>query len=138
MQGDQRKTRRREVEDAEAGGADPTAFASMTSNTGWSSPGELLMTSRTSEVAVCCSSASESSRVRACAASNSWAFSIAITAWDAKVSRSLIWLSVKGRTALRPKMITPIGVPSRKRGTPSMVWKPPCLVIPTMVYSGSA
>ena len=32
------------------------AFASMTWNTGSSSPGELLMTFSTSEVAVCCSS----------------------------------------------------------------------------------
>jgi hypothetical protein len=34
------------------------AFASMASKTGSSSPGELLMTPSTSEVAVCCSSAS--------------------------------------------------------------------------------
>ena len=32
-----------------------TAFASIASNTGSSSPGELLMTCSTSEVAVCCS-----------------------------------------------------------------------------------
>src|SRR5262249_38040402 len=37
----------------------------MVLNTGSSSRGELLMTRRTSEVAVCCSSASASSRVRA-------------------------------------------------------------------------
>src|SRR6516225_8505016 len=37
----------------------------MVSNTGFRSPGELEMTRSTSEVAVCCSSASESSRVRA-------------------------------------------------------------------------
>ena len=36
------------------------AFASMAWNTGSSSPGELLMTRSTSEVAVCCSSASAS------------------------------------------------------------------------------
>src|SRR5262249_235840 len=35
------------------------AFASMASKTGCSSPGELLITPSTSEVAVCCSSASE-------------------------------------------------------------------------------
>ena len=34
------------------------AFASMVSNTGCNSPGELEMTLSTSEVAVCCSSAS--------------------------------------------------------------------------------
>ena len=33
-----------------------SAFSSMASNTGSSSPGELLMTCSTSEVAVCCSS----------------------------------------------------------------------------------
>ena len=41
------------------------AFSSMALNTGSSSPGELDMTVSTSEVAVCCSSASESSQVRA-------------------------------------------------------------------------
>ena len=77
------------------------AFASMASNTGSSSPGELEMTCSTSEVAVCCSSASESSRVRACTSSNSRTFSIAITAWSAKVVTSSICLSVNGRTVLR-------------------------------------
>ena len=43
------------------------------------------MTFSTSDVAVCCSNASESSRVRCCSASNSRTFSIAITAWSAKV-----------------------------------------------------
>src|SRR5262245_32237359 len=46
------------------------AFASMVSNTGSSSPGDLDMTCSTSDVAVCCSSDSESSRVRCCSASN--------------------------------------------------------------------
>jgi len=41
------------------------AFASMASNTGCRLPDELEMTLSTSEVAVCCSSASASSRVRA-------------------------------------------------------------------------
>ena len=66
------------------------AFASIASNTGSSSPGELEMTFSTSEVAVCCSSASDSSRVRACTSSNSRTFSIAITAWSAKVVASSI------------------------------------------------
>ncbi len=57
-----------------------TAFASMAWNTGSSSPGELEMTRSTSEVAVCCSNDSVSSRVRCCSASNSRTFSIAITA----------------------------------------------------------
>ena len=42
------------------------------------------MTWSTSDVAVCCSSDSDSSLVRCCSASNSRAFSIAITAWLAK------------------------------------------------------
>ena len=45
------------------------AFSSMVSNTGSSSPGELLIMRKTSEVAVCCSNASESWRVRASVAS---------------------------------------------------------------------
>ena len=57
------------------------AFSSMAWNTGSSSPGELLMTRSTSEVAVCCSSASLVSL-------NSRTFSIAITAWSAKVLSS--------------------------------------------------
>ena len=85
------------------------AFASMAWNTGSSSPGELEMTCSTSEVAVCCSSASESSRVRACTSSNSRTFSIAITAWSAKVVTSSICLSVNGCTVLRCKTMTPIG-----------------------------
>jgi hypothetical protein len=44
------------------------------------SVGELEMTRNTSEVAVCCCSDSDSSRVRRCSASNSRVFSIAITA----------------------------------------------------------
>ena len=57
------------------------------------------MTLSTSEVAVCCASDSESSRVRRCSASNSRTFSIAITAWSANVSTSSICLSVKVRPA---------------------------------------
>ena len=83
------------------------------------------MTCSTSEVAVCCSSASDKSRVRACTSSNRRTFSIAITAWSAKVATSSICLSVNGRTALRCKMMTPIGVPSRSKGTPSTVRMPP-------------
>ena len=55
------------------------------------------MTLSTSAVAVCCSSDSVSSRVRCCSASNSRTFSIAITAWSAKVVTSSICLSVNGR-----------------------------------------
>src|SRR5215472_2823500 len=50
-----------------------------------------------------CSSSTDcaSSRVRACTSSNSRTFSIAITAWSAKVSTSLICFSVKGLTSRR-------------------------------------
>ena len=74
-----------------------TAFASMVWKTGSSSPGEVEMTPSTSEVAVCCSNASLSSRVRACTSSNRRAVSIAITAWSAKVVTNSICLSVNGR-----------------------------------------
>ena len=77
------------------------AFSSMAWNTGSSSPGELEMTLSTSEVAVCCSSASVSSRVRACTSSNRRAFSMAISAWSAKVVTSSICLSLNGCTTGR-------------------------------------
>ena len=54
------------------------------------------MTLSTSAVAVCCSSASLSSRVRACTSSNSRTFSIAITAWSAKVVDELDLLVGEG------------------------------------------
>ena len=82
------------------------------------------MTCSTSEVAVCCSSASDSSRVRACTSSNSRTFSIAITAWSAKVSTSSICLSVNGRGSVRITTRTPIGIPSRSSGTPTAARMP--------------
>ena len=114
------------------------AFASMAWNTGSSSPGELLMTCSTSEVAVCCSSASESSRVRACTSSNSRTFSIAITAWSAKVVSSSICLSVNGLTSVRCKPMAPIGMPSRRSGTPNKVLKRAIFCASPSSYSGSA
>src|SRR5215208_6101668 len=54
------------------------------------------MTFSTSAVAVCCRSASVSSSVRACTSSKRRTFSIAITAWSAKVSTSSICLGVNG------------------------------------------
>ena len=56
------------------------AFASITSKTGCKSPGELLMTLSTSDVAVCCSSDSVRSSVRWCSSLSSRAFSMAMTA----------------------------------------------------------
>src|SRR5260370_41004057 len=75
------------------------------------------MTRSTSEVAVCCSSDSDNSRVRACTSSNSRTFSIAITAWSAKVVTSSICLSVNGSTVLRVKTSTPVGVLVLTRST---------------------
>ena len=101
------------------------AFSSMAWNTGSSSPGELEMTCSTSEVAVCCSSDSVSSRVRCCSASNSRTFSIAITAWSAKVVDQLDLLVGERPHFVARQTRTPIGVPSRMSGTPSTVRKPP-------------
>ena len=86
------------------------AFSNIALKTGANSPGELLMTLSTSAVAVCCSSDSRSS------SSRPRTFSIAITAWSAKVLTSSICLSVNGRTTRRRVTSTPIGCPSRKKG----------------------
>ena len=61
------------------------------------SPGELEMTYRTSEVAVCCSSRSVVAR----SSLSSRAFSMAMTACAAKFLTSSICLSVNGRTSCR-------------------------------------
>ena len=98
------------------------AFASMAWNTGSSSPGELdddLAAPRRSRSAAPATRAAR--RCAACTSSNSRTFSIAITAWSAKVVTSSICLSVNGCTVVaRSTKITPIGVPSRSSGTPSM------------------
>ena len=51
-----------------------------------------------------------SSSVRACTSSNSRTFSIAITAWSAKVVTSSICLSVNGSTSPGSPSVTPIGL----------------------------
>src|SRR5262249_9396240 len=75
--------------------------------------GEAAITPRISLVAVCCSSASDRSRVRACTSSNSRTFSrtfsIAIAAWRAKVVNSAICLSVNGLTSARRNLVDIIG-----------------------------
>jgi len=58
--------------------------------------------------------------VRACTSSNSRTFSIAITAWSAKVVTSSISRSMNGSTRRRASPMTPIGWPSRISGTPIM------------------
>src|SRR6266496_1161561 len=77
------------------------AFSATVSSTGWISVGELAITPRISLVAVCCSSDSLSSW-------NSRTFSMAMTAWSAKVSRSLICAGVKGRTSVRRAFRVPM------------------------------
>ena len=57
------------------------------------------------------------SRVRACTSSNSRTFSIAITAWSAKVFTRPICPLVNGRTSRRAQPMTPIGFPSLSIGT---------------------
>src|SRR4051812_43337124 len=56
------------------------------------------------------------SKLASWSASNSRAFSIAITAWSANVSRSWMCRSEKGSASLRRMTITPIGTPLRSRG----------------------
>ena len=68
------------------------------------------MTPSISAVAVCCASASRVSV-------NSRAFSIAITAWSAKVLTSSICSSVNDLTRWRASVMTPITSPSRSSGT---------------------
>ena len=76
-------------------------------------------------VAVCCSSASVSSRLRACTSSNSRTFSMAITAWSAKVSASSICLRVNGRGALaQHEQHADERHPPRISGTPRMARTP--------------
>ena len=99
------------------------------------------MTCSTSEVAVCCSSASDSSRVRACTSSNSRTFSIAITAWSAKVvdqfdllvgERPHVCVASDDQDADRHSLAQQRDAEQRalmRRGS---------LVGPAMVYSGSA
>ena len=69
------------------------ALASIDWKTGSTCPGERLMTLSTSDVAVCCSSASLKLAVRACTSRKAATFSMAITAWSAKVCSSAICLS---------------------------------------------
>ena len=85
------------------------------------------MTLSTSEVAVCCSRAVLSSRVRACTSSKSRVFSIAITAWSAKVVISSISCCVNGSTAARVRKMEPIVDPSRISGAARALRKPPSL-----------
>ena len=68
-------------------------------------------------VAVCCSSASVSSRLRASSSVNRRTFSIAMTAWSAKVSRSAMCSSENRPSRGRVTVIAPMGTPSFSMGT---------------------
>ena len=77
------------------------------------------MTSSTSEVAVCCSSDSVRSRVLACTSSNRRTFSIAITAWSAKVCSQFDLLVGERSTVFRAsEAMTPIGTPVAQHRNP--------------------
>src|SRR5215813_14143727 len=93
------------------------AFCSIVVNTGSSSPGELLITWRTSDVAVCCCRDSRSSLSRR-------VFSMAMRAWLAKFLTSSICLSVNGRTSWRYMLMVPINAPSLSIGTKTIVRTP--------------
>ena len=84
----------------------------IASNTGCVSVGELLITFRISEVAICRSSASFVSL-------NKRTFSIAITAWLAKVITSSSWTKGIGPGSFQRTTMAPIGLPSRSIGTPN-------------------
>ena len=101
------------------------ALPATASRTGCKSVGERLMTFRISLVAVCCSSASVSSRLRSCNSENSLAFSIAITAWSANVWTRAIWRSVKGSTSRLGRLIAPIGRPGAGATAPPAQYAPP-------------
>ena len=97
------------------------ALSATTSITGWRSVGELEMTRRISAVAVCCSRASVSSRFRASSSVNSRTFSIAITAWSAKVFSELDLLVREGLDLTPPHVDGADGTPSRSSGVASIV-----------------
>ena len=90
-------------------------LVTIASKTGWVSVIEPLITRRMSEVAVCCSSASLVSW-------NRRAFSIAMTAWSAKVCASAISWASNSPAAARRIASEPIAWPSRSSGTNSAEW----------------
>ena len=101
------------------------ALARMVLNTGPRSVGELLMTPRTSDSAVCCSSDSLKSSVRWRSSLSRRVFSMAMTACAAKLCTSSICLSVNDRTSWRYTLITPINLSSLSIGTETTVRYPP-------------
>ena len=78
--------------------------AAVKINTDLERVGDLAITPKISLVAVCCSKASVSSL-------NSRTFSMAMTAWSAKVSSSLICAGEKGCTSVRRAFSEPMNSP---------------------------
>ena len=89
----------------------------MASNTGCTSVGDSLMTLRIAAVAVWRASASLVSL-------NSRTFSIAITAWSAKVCSNCTWCGVNCPASLRVTPIIPIEPPSRDSGQNNALRQP--------------
>jgi hypothetical protein len=96
----------------------------MVANTGSRSPGELLITWSTSDVAACCSSASVRSAVRSVRSVVRWrsslsrrVFSMAMTAWAGKLDTSSICSSENGRTSYRASVNVPSSSSSFSIGT---------------------
>jgi hypothetical protein len=93
-------------------------------NTVCRSKAERLMTFRTSAVAVCWASDSSRSRVFACTSSNNRTFSIAITAWSAKLRTSSIARWEKWPGSSRTSVNAPTTASSRNIGTPQRAREP--------------
>ena len=122
--GNRRKAERVVLEQARQANVAPqmrAVLSTVMSKTGFNCVCDDEITARMSAVAVCCSNASERSSVRWRSSLSSRAFSMAITAWEAKVSSNSICSSEKGRTSIRRIRIAPIGTPSRNSGLASVV-----------------
>ena len=119
-------------------------LSAMASNTGWTSVGELEMTRKISLVAVCCSRASVTwawASVRArffcCSSVKSRAFSIAMTAWSAKVRSSSTCRSENISGSTPDTLIAPMGRPSRSMGTDKLLRNPTACAQSRSAYWGS-
>ena len=86
---------------------------------------------RISAVAVCRSSASLVSL-------NKRTFSIAMTAWSAKVFNRAICSSENGTGSRRVTLIAPMGIPPRSIGTETTLRQPPATAVLLISYSGSS
>ena len=80
----------------------------------------------TSPSAVSFSTDCVSSAVRVCSSVNRRTFSMAMTAWSAKVSRSSIWRGVNPPVSVLRRKIVPIATPSRNMGAATAERMPCC------------